>query len=585
MPLNAATPAIQGRPSASVRIVRAAINVPTAVLLAVGGLLMALIYYVAFTRRYDLATYGRLPNQSIAALNNMAPEGALIYALSFLALFALYWLVMRRLLRPPTRLHWLLIVGFAVLFNAVLLPMYPADAADIYDNIIRGRISAVYGLNPFHNVPSQIRNDPFFYLSAWHDVPSAYGPAWEAIASLTSRVVGNDYMANVVGFKIVGVLGYLLTALFIGLTLREIAPRRLMLGVYLYAWNPFVVYLTGSGGHNDTVMTALMLLSVYCLVRRWYAASTLSALLGALVKFIPVLMIPIIAVVALRELRGSARVRYVVVTAVAGALLLVASYGPYWTGLQTLSIERRGSMYTGSAATLLRQFLSPVYDGRLDEAFNTPNTNTLLQRIALALLAVFSITQVIDVWESRDRLQPIRAITAILLFYLLVSCLWFQSWYLAWVIPLAALLDNNPTRRLILYFSYTVTWQPLVYNYVTLRPDGWAAIPWRDLVPIAVVMGPIWGYAIWIWLSDRLRSARRSPFAVAVGQRLRDARERLQISPSELADRLNLRTDDLIGYEQGDHPLPLDKADALAGELGLSLSDLLAGPSTTLATS
>ncbi len=575
--MNAATPAVQVSQPASVRIIRAAVNIPTSVLLAVSGLLTTAIFYFAFTRRYTLAAYGRLPNQSTATLNNMAPEGALIYALSFLALFGLYWLVMRRLIHPPTRVQWLLIAGFAVVFNVALLPMYPADAADIYDYIIRGRMSAVYGLNPLHDVPNQVRNDPFYSLSAWHDVSSAYGPAWEAVASLTSRIVGDDYTANVVGFKLVAVLGYLLTALFIGLTLRELAPRRTILGVFLFAWNPFVVYLTGSGGHNDTLMTACMLFSVYCLARRWYAASTLGALLGALVKFIPIVMIPIIAVVALRELRGAARIRYVLVSAVAGALLLGGFFGPYWTGLETLSIERRGSMFTGSAATLLRQLLSPTYDGRLDESVNTPHTNMLLQRVALALLGAFYLAQLIDVYESRDRFQPIRAVTAVLLFYLLVSCLWFQSWYVAWLIAFAALLDNNPTRRLVLYFSYTVTWQPILYNYLTLRPDGWAPIPWRDLVPITGVMGPIWGYVIWTWLADRWRRARRSPLALAVGQRLRDARESLQLSPSELADRLGLRTDDLVGYERGERPLPLDKAEALSRELRLPLPELVSG--------
>jgi hypothetical protein len=579
--VNAATPAMQGGQPASVRIVRAAINIPPAALLAVNGLLTTAIFYFAFTKRYSLVEYGHRPNQSIATLSNMAPEAALLYVFSFLALFGLYWLGMRRLLRPLTRVHWILVVGFAIVFNVALLPMYTADAADIYDYIIRGRMSSVYGLNPLHDVPSQIRNDPFYELAAWHDVSSAYGPAWEALSSVVSRVVGNDFMANVIGYKLVSLISYLLTALFIGLTLRELAPRRMLLGVYLFAWNPLVVYLTGGGGHNDTLMTACMLFSVYCLVRRWYVTSTLGALFGALVKFIPILLLPIIGVVALRGLQGRARLRFVVLSAALGALMLVAVYGPYWTGLETLSIERRGSMFTGSAATLLRQALSPIYDGRLDESPNTPNTNTLLQRIALVLLGMYLVSQLVDLYQSRDRFQPIRVMTAVLLFYLLVSCLWFQSWYVVWVVPFAALLDNTPTRRLILYFSYTATWQPLLYNFVTLRPDGWAPIPWRDLVPIAVVMGPIWGYALWLWLSDRLRRAKRSPLSVAIGERLREAREAVPISLSDLADKLELRTDDLMGYERGDRPLPLDRAEVLCQELGLSLPDLVGGHSAS----
>ncbi len=559
-------------------IARFFVRVPAVVLLTITGLLMAVLFHFAFAARYTLAQYGQQAQQTAATLNHLSPEGAFLYIAGFLLLFGLYWIGFRRSLRTATPQQWVIVGLFAILFNVILLPMYPIDAADIYDYIIRGRMSAVYGLNPMHDVPDQVNSDPFFHLAAWQNVSSAYGPAWEVLASTTSRIVGDDYMANVIGFKLLSLLGYIASAILIALTLRVIAPRRMLPGVYLFAWNPFVIYLTGGGGHNDTIMTALILLSVFCLVKRWYVGSTLAAILGALVKFIPAMMLPIIAVLAFRELQGQKRIRYFVLSAILGSLMVVAFYAPYWTGFDTLALDRRAGMYTGSVATLARQTLGFVFDGQTGESFQTPRTNNVIKYVELILFAVFYIEQLASLLETpkeADPLKPIRVITALVLFYLLVTSIWFQSWYVVWVVGLVALLDNTPMRRFVLYFSYFVTWQSFLYNYVTLRYNGWAPLPWRDLIPVAVVMGFAWGYIAWFWISTWLRSANRTPLLESIGQKLIQARQALGLPVSELADQLDLRTDDLISYERGERPLPLDQAQALCQRLNLSLPELV----------
>src|SRR5258708_28597618 len=122
------------------------VNLPSAVWLALSGTGMAAIFLWAFASRYSLAQYGNTPRATVASVNNLSAEGAFLYIAGFALLFGAYWLGLRLglCLRLPRRLSWLLLVGFAVSFNVILLAMYPVDAADIYDNIIRGRISAVY---------------------------------------------------------------------------------------------------------------------------------------------------------------------------------------------------------------------------------------------------------------------------------------------------------------------------------------------------------------------------------------------------------------------------------------------------------
>ena len=465
--------------------------------LAAAGLLMAMLYYVVYGGRYSLFRQGPLGLQSLATMNLNSLDSALWYIGTFALLFGLYWLGSRWVKKAKSQL-WLIVGGGAILFNVVLLPMLPFDAADIYDYIVRGRMTAVYGLNPMHDPPSQVRTDIAYPNSAWHDVTSAYGPLWETIAAGLARISGDNLLTNVMIFKLFEVLGELLTALLIGLTLRQIAPDRALLAVFLYTWNPIVPFFAAGNGHNDFVMTALIMGSLYCLTRRWFVASTIVAVLGALVKFIPALLLPFIVIVAWRELRGEARIKAFLSMLLLTIVAVVSFYAPYWTGFETLALDRRSHLFTGSVGTLLRQLLEPI--------IGSDSSATVVSVTAWSAFFLFALIIVVRFWQNVrqnaavDPLQPIRVLVLLLLFYLLIVVSWFQPWYIVWVLPIALILADTPLRRVTILFSYLVTWQSLIYNYVTVRYDGFAPLPWRDLIPVMVVIGGPVLYSGWLWL-------------------------------------------------------------------------------------
>lgn len=480
---------------------------PPLVWLTLSALVFTLVFALGFTARYPLALYRDKPLATMATLSNLSAESFAIYAAGLALLFVLYALGIRQVgrLRVTSGAALAFIMGAGVLFNAVLLPIYTFDAADVFDYIIRGRITAYYDLNPMAVIPARtVRTDPFYEYVGWKHAPGAYGAAWEWIAAATVRLAGDDFIANVIAFKLVAILGYLATGWFVVLILRRLAPERALLGLYLWLWNPFVVLMTGAGAHNDTVMAAFMMLGVYWLVRRWYIAATMAALLGAMVKFVPLALVAIIGVVALRELSWRLRVRYLLLGGVLSLLLFAGVTARFWTGrlADVLSLDRRSALYTGSVATVVRQALIPALDGQPSNAIGpqTPNTNALISRASFGLLALFVLWQLYAVFRDRDPFRPVRALALILMFYMLVSSFWFMSWYVLWAVPVVALLDDTPLRRFTLLFSYLVSWEMVLYQYITLRPTGFAPLPWRDLLPVASYMGVAWGLVAWYWL-------------------------------------------------------------------------------------
>lgn len=554
--------------------------------LVICGLMMALVLHIGFAERYSLAEFGRRPRQSIGTLTRFSNEGAYWYIGGMIALFLCfaigYWIISRttgKLDNKQQRAWLLVLILSAVLFCLVLLPMYPVDASDIYDYIIRGRMSAIYGLNPMDDVPSQVARDPVFPFVSWRMTPSAYGPAWELIAHTVSTLTADTSRnAQVLAYKLIAVTGYGLTAVFIGLTLKQIAPRRVLIGVYLFMWNPLVVYMTAGRGHHDAVMTATIAIALYCLSRRWYLAATLGAGMGVLIKFIPALLLPIIVIVALRDLGIRRWLRYAALSAIIGGLLAVVLYAPYWHGLDTLRTSRRALMYTGSVATVARQWLMPILDGVTDLSTpprDTPNTVALLANGTLVLFGAYTLMQLYILWRNREPMLPYRVAARIMLAYLLIASIWFHGWYVIWLLALVALLEDTPLRRVSLVFSYLVTWQAFLYNSMAIQSRGGDYLPWLDLVPVTIYMGYAWGYLGWYQLRSWVRRWQVSDAVRADGAVLMAARCDQQVSASDLSDELGIPYDHLLQYERGTRPVRLDHARALAQRLDFPVDALV----------
>lgn len=456
---------------------------------------MVTLYWLAFGDRYPLSAFGDRPRQSIGTLANFSNESAYLYLFAMAALFVLYGAALAVLARQRTN-GWLLaaiIVVGSIGFCLTLIALYPLDAADIYDYIIRGRMSAVHELNPLQNLPSQVPRDPFYPFAAWRRVPSAYGPVWEIIAHSVSAITGAwSRDAQVIAYKLVAIAGYALTGGFIALTLRRIAPHRALMGAAIFLWNPLVVYMTAGTGHNDSVMTACVAFAIYCLSRRWYITASLGAGIGVLIKFIPALLLPLIALLAFRTLGVRRWLRYALLTALIGGGIAFASYAPYWHGWDTIRAERRSIMFTGSVAAVARHWLMPILDGETDLTTpprNTPIASGVLANGTLLLFGAIYLLEIARVWRQPTTEGLIGASARVIFAYLLIASIWFHAWYVIWLIALIALLDDTPTRRLALWFSYLVTWQSLLYNHFDWRTRAGAWLPWLDLIPVALYMG------------------------------------------------------------------------------------------------
>ncbi|HEX9116015.1 MAG TPA: hypothetical protein VGA61_08100 [Anaerolineae bacterium] len=475
---------------------RAAIELQAVGVLALAGVFSVLIYVLAFVRPYGLLQYWQQPLLDLQKLAKWLPDGRWELAVALAAQGSLYFVGWQAARRVRSRAGWAVVLGVAVAMGAVLLFLLPFDAADIFDNIMHGRILGLYHQNPFLSVGAQYAGDPFLPYMAWPFAPSAYGPFWEVLAGLTARLAGNGILANVFAFKLLGAFFLAASVGLVAAILRQTAPQRALAGVLLLAWNPVILYETIGHGHNDIVMVFWVLAAARGLLNRRYTLAILALVAGALVKFIPILFLPAAGLIALRDLADNrARLRFLGITAAATAILVVLAYGPFWQGLQTLTIDRRETMLTTSLPAFVWALLQGA--GQVGPG-NAGTAAKLISEAAAGLTALYALWEGVRAWRDRSWLSFSRSALHVSLFYLLVTCVWYQNWYTVWPLALVALFPPGYELALGQIVGFGGLAKPLVFAPAFLWRKPFPTQVWRELRLGPAVLSVSWVAGLYV---------------------------------------------------------------------------------------
>ncbi|HEX9331144.1 MAG TPA: hypothetical protein VF896_04585 [Anaerolineales bacterium] len=460
-----------------------------------------LIYIFAFTLPANLLRLYPRVGLDGHLLQGAGILGFVRIIVGFISVGLLYRVGIRAASQTSNRIAWMIVIGGTLVFIIIFLFMAPLDALDIYDNIFHGRILGVYGANPFRDLIAKFPQDPFFKYPRWKNSPSAYGPVWEMLAGGTAWLAGNGIIANILAFKILPGLFHLASVATVILYLRRSEPQRALSGALLLGWNPVVLYETWGNGHNDIAMIFWVLLAALLINQKRYTLGTLSLVMGALIKFIPILMIPAAMLIGYHSLdKLGSRLRFILSTSFAASLIIIVAYLPFWYGFASFSISRRMQMFTTSIPAVIYRILKPTLG--LSESARVVSLG------ALGLLALFILVQTFRIQEQEPVEGFLQTAFNILAFYLMVTCLWFQQWYSIWLISLAPLLSEHRRRFAILFGFWVLSKQlifgPLIVPMMSRQPK---TAVWLEPLLVITVLGVPWLYAL---LSLRLPKQRKT---------------------------------------------------------------------------
>ncbi|MDQ6744710.1 MAG: polyprenol phosphomannose-dependent alpha 1,6 mannosyltransferase MptB [Actinomycetota bacterium] len=300
--------------------------------LALGGVLLCALLISVGAANTDLL----LPESVRPVPNWLAgPFGSTGLGLGVLPLvgiFTLMFVCYVLAVRGADRLSPRLVLMTIAALHAVILLAPPMLSTDVFSYQAYAKIWALYGANPYLHGPHAIALDPLYpFIGAkWVNTPSAYGPAFTALSYPFAHL---SIAASALAYKAIAALASLVTVALVwnSARLRGLNPTR---AAALVALNPLVVVYGVGGGHNDLLMLALLMAGVYALLGHSHRAAGAFPVLAAAVKLTAGVFLPfMVASASAPGLGARSRRRSILIGASAAAIpMVVLGFAAFGTG-------------------------------------------------------------------------------------------------------------------------------------------------------------------------------------------------------------------------------------------------------------
>lgn len=397
------------------------------------GVLTALLYVVV------------VQTQQLIAFSAPSFRTVALYIAATFCLFCLYVTVVGlassgRLRDRPTRVAvWVA----PLVIQAALIWTPPTLSIDLFSYLAHGR-QVQLGRSPYAEPVKEIQHTDYGDLlieRGWlpvHGV-SPYGPLWTWIETgLAHAATSVEVQIRLA--KAVTVLFSLLCAWLIWLVLGKVAPERQWEGTLLYLWNPVVVVEFAAEGHNDALVAAGVLLSLFFTVSHRPGASLLALGSSALVKITSFVALLPQALLWWRHWRLRCVPPIVTASLLLGAAA-VSLYASFWVGVTTLD-----GVWGHGRPSVQPSTQGVVFWG-LTRVYAPEVVGPLLSLVMTTAFAAIAFRTSLQVTDERTAL---RACGRIAVAYLLLAP-GYWPWYATLPIALLSLSPGGwPTTAVVL---------------------------------------------------------------------------------------------------------------------------------------
>ena len=341
-----------------------------------------------------------------------------------LGLLGLCWLA-ATLLAPRVRVEW--IAAALVLVHVIYALGPPLSLTDVFNYLHYGRLGAVYGRNPYLDLPRSVPGDPAYPLSNWHHLPSPYGPFFTLVGYALAPLPLHAAYWTWKAIAALASLGCLAIVWWLAVRLGR-SPQRALAFAGL---NPLVLVYGLGGQHNDALMLLCALGAVALVVRGrelgspgWDVAAGAAIVAGVAFKFSLLGLVPLVVL-------GARRRPAALVGALAmGAVVADVVHGVFGGRLPA----------TGLQDGLVTPLSAPNLAGI---AAGAGGATAGVRSVAHVLLVVAVLAACAAVAHRRERL--IGACAAVMLATILTLA-WTVPWYVWWMLPFAALSRSRTPR-------------------------------------------------------------------------------------------------------------------------------------------
>lgn len=357
-------------------------------------------------------------------------SGGLIVVLA--VMFASYVFVVRA---SEQLSAWVILACIAAMHALVLLAP-PLLSTDVFSYQFYGRMGALYGANPYLAGPHALALDPLFpFIGAkWAYIPTVYGPVFTALSYLLAPL---SIAASALAYKAIAACASL-TIVVLVYNAARIRGLNAVKAAALVGLNPLVVIYGVGGGHNDLLMLVPLVGGVYLMLVHRQRCGGASMILAAAIKLTGGLPLAFAVASSGGRRARNRRMDVLVGAGITAALLVGLGFAWFGTGplhlvstIQKVQSEGDWQSIPGFIGTRLGfGAVGQVTGFLLDGAFLV-SFCWLLRRV----------------WRGELDWIDAAAWAAVALLLTASSLL---PWYVAWLIPLAALATDKRLVRVAL---------------------------------------------------------------------------------------------------------------------------------------
>ncbi|PPH35948.1 hypothetical protein C5E02_00465 [Rathayibacter rathayi] len=419
------------------------------------------------------------------------------------------------------------IVVAALAWGAPLLITVPLFSHDMFSYVAQGRLMT-QGINPYTNGVATLPG--WFSLGVdplWANTPTPYGPLYLLVERTAVQLAGfGSPELSIAMLRAVSTAGVVVMAVY-ALRLARLRGLSVPLTAWTLVANPVTLVLFIVAGHNDSVMLALILASLYyAQTDRRIAAVALMA--GAIaIKPIAVIALPVLALLWLRH----------------DATWRERARGWLWTGVGALGLVAAVGLLAGVGVGWVAAMVVPgsILHWYAPMSFVTVALSLTVEftghdpAAAIAVVKIFALGLAglitARLMLSRRSIDPLARLSGALLAFVTASTA-IHPWYILWILPIAALA--RPWRGAHVHLA---VYMSIFLMCVTLAEPVDAGGGMMDQIPgrvAAIAAIAVVGMYILLGYTDEERVegpplARALPFGSEIlerfsGGRLGDAR-------------------------------------------------------------
>ena len=339
------------------------------------------------------------------------------------------------------------ILRWSMVFAGICFFAYPVFTQDFWLSAIWGEM-VVSGTNPYQHkfTPEMIQALPLDHFP----MTMSYGPFWAVISAAVMAIAGNSLIVAALIFKAILLAAWCGTIILVDRLVRQVAPDNRAFALTVVGWLPVGVLETVAEGHNDIalVFPALVWLA---LLLRGNAKAPIALAASVLCKYTtaPFFLIDFLHCLKGQRMSLGAYVSRGVPAAIFGILVMAIFY-------------RGASFFDGARLVDSWHFMQPS-DAYLAITDFLGGWGEPLENLFLTIFPGIALYQLAVYWKQSDTEQLFRLTLASIcaISFAAIGHVW--SWYLVWMLPLAALVPGWWLARFIVGMTLAAPFLPLLW--------------------------------------------------------------------------------------------------------------------------